>query len=85
MKEIKHIIKDPQGIHARPAGVLVKKAGEFSSKITFSNKGKQADAKRILAVMSLGAKSGEELDFLIEGEDESSAYEALVEFLKENL
>ena len=85
MKEIKHIIKDPQGIHARPAGVLVKKAGELSSKITLSNKGKQADAKRILAVMSLGAKSGEELDFLIEGEDESSAYEALVEFLKENL
>lgn len=85
MKEIKHTIKDPQGIHARPAGVLVKKAGEFSSKITISNKGKQADAKRILAVMSLGAKSGEELDFIIEGEDESSAYEALVEFLKENL
>ena len=85
MKEIKHIIKDPQGIHARPAGVLVKKAGEFSSKITLRNKGNQADAKRILAVMSLGAKSGEELDFLIEGEDESSAYEALVEFLKENL
>lgn len=85
MKEIKHIIKDPQGIHARPAGVLVKKAGEFSSKITLTNKGKQVDAKRILAVMSLGAKAGEELNFLIEGEDESSAYEAIVEFLKENL
>lgn len=85
MKEIKHTIKDPQGIHARPAGVLVKKASEFSSKITLSNKGKQADAKRILAVMSLGAKSGEELDFLIEGEDEQKAYEAIVEFLKENL
>lgn len=85
MKEIKHIIKDPQGIHARPAGVLVKKAGEFSSKITITNKGKQADAKRILAVMSLGAKSGEELDFLIEGDDEQVAFEAISEFLKENL
>lgn len=85
MKEIKHIIKDPQGIHARPAGVLVKKAGEFSSKIAITNKGKQADAKRILAVMSLGAKSGEELDFLIEGEDEQVAFEAISEFLKENL
>lgn len=85
MKEIKHIIKDPQGIHARPAGVLVKQAGEFSSKITITNKGKQADAKRILAVMSLGAKSGEELDFLIEGEDEQVAFEAISEFLKENL
>lgn len=85
MKEIKHTIKDPQGIHARPAGVLVKKAGEFGSKITITNKGKQADAKRILAVMSLGAKSGEELDFLIEGDDEQVAFEAISEFLKENL
>ncbi|RDU69554.1 HPr family phosphocarrier protein [Helicobacter cholecystus] len=85
MKTIKHIIKDIQGIHARPAGVLVKKVGEFNSKITISHKGKQIDAKRILAVMSLGAKSGEELDFSIEGEDEQYAYETLLEFLKENL
>lgn len=85
MKEIKHIIKDPQGIHARPAGVLVKKAGEFSSKISIFNKDKQADGKRILAVMSLGAKSGEELRFVIEGDDEEKAYIELMEFLKENL
>lgn len=84
MKQIKHIVNDPQGIHARPAGVLVKKIGEFRSEIAIRSKGRQVDAKRILAVMSLGAKSGEELEFIIEGDDENNAYEALVEFLKEN-
>lgn len=84
MKEIRHIINDPQGIHARPAGVLVKKAGEFTSKIMICKGEKEVDAKRILGVMSLGAKQGEELIFKIEGEDEQRAFEGLEEFLKEN-
>ncbi|MCE3046840.1 HPr family phosphocarrier protein [Helicobacter kayseriensis] len=84
MKEIKHIIKDPQGIHARPAGALVKKASEFKSNILLSKGEKQVDAKRILGVMSLGAKEGEELTFLLQGEDEDRAYCELQEFLKEH-
>lgn len=84
MKEIKHIIKDPQGIHARPAGALVKKASEFNSNILLCKGEKQVDAKRILGVMSLGAKEGEELVFLLQGEDEEQAYNGLQQFLKEH-
>lgn len=85
MKEIKHQIKDSQGIHARPAAALVKKIGEFSSKISIQKGDKEVDAKRILGVMSLGAKFGDELIFRIEGEDENQARETLIVFLNENL
>ena len=51
MKEFKYVIKDEQGIHARPAGMFVKEAAAFSSKVTISKDGKEVDAKRILGVM----------------------------------
>lgn len=85
MKEIRHTIKDPQGIHARPAGALVKSLSEFSSKVMIKKGDKEVDAKRILGVMSLGAKAGEELIFSIEGEDEENATQALKAFLEEAL
>lgn len=85
MKEIKHIIKDLQGIHARPAGALVKKVSEFNSKVVIKKGDKEVDAKRILGVMSLGAKAGEELIFKIEGVDEEETLQALEAFLKESL
>lgn len=56
MKEFKYVIKDEQGIHARPAGMFVKEAAAFSSKVTISKDGKEVDAKRILGVMGLGDK-----------------------------
>lgn len=85
MKEIKHIIKDPQGIHARPAGALVKNLSQFSSKVMMKKGDKEVDAKRILGVMSLGAKAGEELIFSIQGDDEEQAMQALETFLQESL
>ena len=54
MREKEYVIKDAQGIHARPAGQLVKLAQEYPCSITVTNKGKEVDAKRILGVMSLG-------------------------------
>ena len=85
MKEFKYVIKDEQGIHARPAGILVKKAVEFQSKIMIDKAGKAADAKRILGVMGLGVKKGEEVTITAEGEDEETAIVALEAFFKENL
>ena len=85
MKEFKYVIKDEQGIHARPAGILVKKAAEFQSKIMIDKAGKAADAKRILGVMGLGVKKGEEVTITAEGEDEETAIVALEAFFKENL
>ena len=56
MKEIKYVVTDPLGIHARPAGLIVKMAAGFKSAITIDNGTKKADAKRIMAVMSMGIK-----------------------------
>ena len=85
MKEFKYVVTDPEGLHARPAGILVKKAAEFQSKIMIDKAGKEADAKRILGVMGLGVKKGEEVTITAEGEDEETAIVALEAFFKENL
>lgn len=85
MKEFTYVITDPEGIHARPAGALVKAAAAFSSKITIGKDGKDVDAKRIFGIMGLAAKQGHEITLKAEGEDEDAAIEALSTFLKENL
>ena len=84
MKEIKYTITDPLGIHARPAGLIVKMAAGFKSAITLDSGAKKADAKRIMAVMSLGIKQGQEITVTAEGEDEEAAAAAVETFLKEN-
>ena len=73
MKEFSYIIKDKLGIHARPAGLLVKEAGKYNSSITIMTKGKRADAKKIFSVMSLSAKMGDELKVSVFGSDENLA------------
>ena len=85
MKEIVYTITDPEGIHARPAGILVKEAAKFSSKITIGKDGRDVDAKRILGVMGLGVKKDQEIVLRADGDDEDAAIEKLSAFLQENL
>ena len=85
MKEIKHVINDPLGMHARPAGMLVKAAAPFASKITVTAPTGSADAKRLMALMRLAAKQGMELTITIEGDDEEKAAAELQAFLTANL
>lgn len=85
MKEFSYTIKDPEGIHARPAGILVKEAAKFNSKITIESNGKEVDAKRILGIMSLGVKKGQDIIMRAEGDDEEQAIESLKETLEANL
>lgn len=87
MKTVNYTITDPVGLHARPAGILVKKAAAFKSSVAIKNEetGKTADAKRIMGVMSLGVKQGNKIELSIEGEDEAAAAAELEVFLKENL
>ena len=84
MANFSYVVTDEVGIHGRPAGVLVKKCSEFKSNITIACKGKNADAKRIMGVMSLGAKKGDTVEVTIEDEDEAAAKTALEAFFKEN-
>ena len=70
MKEFKYVITDPEGIHARPAGELVKATKEFQSAITLTKDGKTGDCKRIFGIMGLAVKAGNEITLTFDGEDE---------------
>lgn len=86
MTTFDYVIQDPLGIHARPAGQLAKTAGGFPDcdiKITVNDK--TADAKRIMALMKLGAKQGHTLTVTCEGGDEAGAAAGMEAFLKANL
>jgi len=83
--EIKHVINDPLGMHARPAGMLVKAVAGYASKITVTAPTGTADAKRLMALMRLAAKQGMELTVTIEGADEAKAAAELKAFLAANL
>lgn len=85
MKEFKHVITDPMGMHARPAGMLVKAVAGYASKITVTAPTGTADAKRLMALMRLAAKQGMELTFTIEGADEEKVCADLQAFCAENL
>lgn len=85
MNEIKYVITDPLGMHARPAGMLVKAVAPYSSKITVTAPTGTADARRLMALMRLAAKQGMELTVTIEGDDEEKAAEDLQAFLSANL
>ena len=83
MKEFKYVITDKEGIHARPAGELIKVVKGFNSTIKIAKDGKEADCKRMFAVMGLGVKNGQEVVFTFDGEDEDAACEAVSKFMKE--
>ena len=85
MKTIKYTIQDELGIHARPAGVLVKEVKKFQSKITLEGNGKTAEAGKLLAVMGMGIKHGTEITITADGPDEEEAIAAMETFFKENL
>ena len=85
MQKFTYVITDPLGIHARPAGMIVKKALEYSCDITLQTPSATANAKRIMAVMKLVAKQGTPLTVTCVGEDEKLAAGDIEEFLKQNL
>ncbi|MFT8704382.1 HPr family phosphocarrier protein [Bifidobacterium aquikefiricola] len=78
-------IRDPNGIHARPAGLLVQKAQEYQSNITIVFNGASVDAKRIFSVLSMGASQGDTIRIVIDGNDAQEASLGLQTFLKESL
>lgn len=87
MKSFTYTIKDQLGIHARPAGLLVKEAKAFKpdTKITLTKGEKSADLTKLMNLMSLAVKCGDEVTVTFEGGDEDAAMAAIEKFLKENL
>lgn len=85
MKSFSYTIKDTVGIHARPAGLLVKEAKKYQSRIMLTINGKSAEAAKLMAVMGLGAKCGQSVEVEIDGEDEDAAMEGIKAFFEQNL
>lgn len=85
MKEFKYVLTDEQGIHARPAGELVKICKGFESSIKIAKDGKSGDCKKIFSIMGLAAKKGHEITITFDGPDEDAAFDKVSEFLKATL
>ena len=84
MKEFEFVVTDPQGIHARPAGLLVQEAKKFESNISVFKGARKGNLKKIFTVMALGVKQGETIKVQVEGADEEQAASTVEAFLKEN-
>ena len=85
MKEFTYTIKEPVGIHARPAGMLAKEAKTCQSTVTIVKGDKSVDATSLMALMGMGIKCGDTVTVRIEGADEDTAAPALEKFFNENL
>ncbi len=84
MKSFDYVVTDEVGIHARPAGILVKEAKKYESKINIVKNGKAAAATKLMAVMGLGVKCGETVTVEVDGPDEDTAFEAIKAFFEAN-
>lgn len=85
MVSFNYTITDEVGIHARPASLLVKEAKNFTDEIKISCNGKTVDPKKLMALLSLGAKQGQEVVVEVTGENEVQTAKKLEEYFKENL
>ncbi len=85
MKSFEYTIRDELGIHARPAGLLVKEVKALDSDVTIKNGEKSADASKLFAVMGLGIKKGDTVMVIIEGGNEDSSKKIIEEFFVSNL
>ncbi len=79
------VVKNPTGLHLRPAGNLCKEAIQFKSLITFSFRDTTANAKSVLSVLGACVKCGDEITLCCEGEDEQEALKRLVEAIESGL
>ena len=84
ISKFEYTITDPNGLHARPTGRLVKKAQEFSEHIKIECHGKSAELTRLLAVMGLGVRCGDTVTITVDGKNAIETATELQKFFKEN-
>ena len=81
----KVVIKNPTGLHLRPAGILCKEAMQFNALITFTFRGNTANAKGVLSVLGACVKSGDEIEIICDGSDENEALSTMVKIIEDGL
>ena len=79
------VIKNPSGLHLRPAGILCKEALLYKSKISFKVRNVTANAKSVLSVLGACVKCGEEIEFNCTGPDEEKALVAMIKIVEDGL
>lgn len=83
------VIKNPTGLHLRPAGLFCKTAMQFECRITIEQKNQEkaihANAKSVLSVLGSCIKSGDVITIACEGEDEAEALETMVRIVEDGL
>lgn len=84
MVSFEYTIKDPMGLHARPAGAMVKRLKPLAAKVTISCGQRQADAKKLFALMGMAVKAGETVTVAVDGEDEAALAQELEAFFEAN-
>ena len=84
MNQKKILVTNEVGLHARPAAQFVEAASQFNSEIKIRYDGKEANAKSILNVLSLGISQGAEIELIAEGADEDQALAFLIDLIESN-
>lgn len=84
MKSFSYTITDEVGIHARPAGLLVKEAKKYESKIIVKLGEKKAEATKLMALMGMGVKKDDTVTVEVEGADEDAAVNEIKSFFENN-
>ncbi|MDR2096949.1 MAG: HPr family phosphocarrier protein [Spirochaetaceae bacterium] len=85
MIKFEYVIKDELGIHARPAGILIREVKKHNCAVTFSHGEKKAKGDGVFAIMKLGIKQGNTLGVTVEGAGEEEAAAAIKQVLETNL
>ena len=83
--QFQYTIREPVGLHARPAGLVVKKAKSLPCTVTISCRGASCDARKLLQLMELEARSGDTIDVTVDGPGEDTAAQELRNYLAEVL
>lgn len=84
MIEVKLVLNNPSGLHARPAAKFTQTAYAFKSNVKISGNNKEADAKSIILVMGMGLTKGTEITITVDGPDETECVAALKELVESN-
>jgi phosphotransferase system HPr (HPr) family protein len=77
------VVKNPQGLHLRPAELLAKLSQQYPCKVEILHNGERVDAKSIFAIVTLVAMQGTELNFEADGENAEAALEAIAKLFDE--
>ncbi len=85
MIQFSYTVRDPLGLHARPAGQLVKLAKGLSSRVVIGKADKTVDARQLIALMGLNVLQGETVTVSVEGAQEEADLQTLQTFFQENL